>query len=840
MGKFKGICNYIILFLLPITILLMVFIILKITPFGKESIWYIDLPAQLTMFYDHFYDAFKGDSSLFFTWNYGMGTSFWATFCYYLSSPLSFLALLFPRSFIPYSILIIWMIKVGLSSITMSYLLKKHITQSPFVIFILSIGYSLMSFSVTYYFLPMWIDAIYLLPLIIAGVYNIIKSEKHYLFLISLTLLFLANFYISYMVGIFVFLYFIAECYLGNFTRKEITKRFLLFFKGVFLAFLFTSFITIPTYLTIKSNTYTTQDINVFSFLLNPLDLYGHLFNGSTEIQNLSIYVGLGAVILVPLYFLNKHYPVRERVTYGLLLAFILFSMTSTFLNYIWHVFESPNGAYYRYSFIASFLMVILSAKAMNKIKFSTRQQLITIYFFNFIFLSLANKLLNPSIFSLVMVYINLFLLSLYTIIYYIFTYGITSKRFARLIKIALCLIVLLDVGFNSLKILRTYSTDPNSVDNNFYYDSTYDKAINYLKEIDKSFYRTKVDKSMETMINDSLQHKYKGMNIYTSTGNADLNIFLSKLGYPANTRSVSMGNGFVLSDTLFGFKYVVTKSNLDSRVYKMIFEDGDIKVYKAKINLPLGYLVNENFLRITDNTDWVVTQNQLITGAKNKNNEPFYERITLNSNQNVSKITSTDKTPFMEFNIEVNDIMELYLQLDGDTYQNFNDKIEIFVNSKPVNVVDTGLLNILDLGTYQNENVTVSIVLKDGTQSIALPTFYSFNFSKFEQEINKLKSNPFTITDYSDTHVSGNITVNDDNKLLFLSIPYDKNWRVKVNDVETDYKKVGNFIAIELTKGSYQIELNYFPTTLYICMGISALSFIVYLSSIIYRRRKR
>ena len=160
----KKLLYYFGLFFIPIGIIITVFLRLDITPFGGNSIWYIDLPQQMTMFYNHLYDVLKGNGSAIYTWNYGMGTSFWATIAYYLSSPLSILILLLPRSLVPFSILLIWLVKIGLSSLTMAYLLRKHFTANRWSVFIFSMSYALMSYSITYYFLPMWIDAVYLLP----------------------------------------------------------------------------------------------------------------------------------------------------------------------------------------------------------------------------------------------------------------------------------------------------------------------------------------------------------------------------------------------------------------------------------------------------------------------------------------------------------------------------------------------------------------------------------------------------------------------------------------------------------------------------------------------------
>ncbi|WP_258535571.1 YfhO family protein [Bacillus sp. 03113] len=822
-------------------ILVLVFIRLKISPFGEASIWYIDLPAQLTMFYHHLYDVLTGSSSAIYTWNYGLGTSFWATICYYLSSPLSLLILVFPRSFIPFSILMIWMIKIGLSSLTMSYLLKKHFTQNHFTIFIFSISYALMSFSITYYFLPMWLDAIYLLPIIIAGIQDILKSEKYTLFLISLSILFIANFYISYMVGIFVFLYFVAECYVNIFTKKDVIKRFILFFKGVFLAVLFTSFITIPTYLELRKNKYTSEDTNLFTYLLNPLDLYGHFFNGTTELQNLSIYAGVGAVLLVPLYFLNQKYAVRERIIYGLLLGFLLYCMTNGFLNRVWHVFEVPAGANYRYAFVVSFLMLILSVKALEKLEYTSPKRLIGVAGYNILFLCMANKLLNQNIFTIELINMNILILICYAIFFFFLVNKRLPKRVHVFSKVCLCFLVLGDMGLNSQFILRNYTGSSGPY--NWYNKNnpSYETAIASLQSLDQSFYRIKIDTSLVSFPNESLRYKYKGMTIYTSTGRAENNMFLNKLGYSASTRAVSMENGIFLSDALLGFKYIVTTKGLDERIYTKMFEEGNIKVYKININLPLGYMVNKGFMNVEGQSDIFNIQNRLIDGSA------YYEKqkpqtnlnsLTKGTNQ-VLQIQQSNDKPSIEASMKISNTRELYMQLDSETYQDYEGKMDILVNNEPIDATKVGLLNLIDLGTYENQDVTVSILLKNNTPNLQMPIFYTLNYSSLEKEVNKLNQNSLKIKDYSDTKLKGEITVQNNQEMLFLSIPYDKNWRIKVDGTLTEYQKIGEFIGVKLEKGTHIVHLKYVPKILYISMGVSAFSVLVYLTCRIVKFRR-
>ena len=70
-------------------------------------------------------------------------------------------------------------------------------------------------------------------------------------------------------------------------------------------------------------------------------------------------------------------------------------------------------------------------------------------------------------------------------------------------------------------------------------------------------------------------------------------------------------------------------------------------------------------------------------------------------------------------------------------------------------------------------------------------------NYSNLEKAINTLKGGALEIKEYSDTHVTGEVLVQDQEETLFLSIPYDENWKVTVDGKDIPIKRVGDFIGV-------------------------------------------
>ncbi|MCM3763511.1 YfhO family protein [Neobacillus niacini] len=824
-----------LLFFSPIAIVLIAFFLLKIIPFGPNTIWYIDLPYQINLFYTHLYDVFHGQGSIIYAWNYGMGTNFWPTFCYYLSSPLSILIVFFPRDFIPQGVIFIYLLKLGLASLTISFMLKRVYGLGGTVNFSFSLCYSLVSFAITYYFLPMWLDSIYLLPLLIFSVHQILRNNRYKLFLFTLTILFISNFYISYATGIFIFLYFVLHIYLGTFSKGEIVKKFTLFFSSVFLAVCFSMFILLPTYLQIKNNNYGGTDHNLGGFSFNPIDIYQKFFIGTTEVQNLSLYAGLIVILLVPLYFLNSKYSLKERMAHLVLLSFLLISIASNLLNFIWHLFEIPNGAFYRFAFLISFYVIVLSVKSFIAIDRKMLPHLVKIYGFNVLFICFLNKILDPNFFTVTEMYVNIFIL---TAVFIILVIKMTNVQFKynSLVNILLLCVIAVDLLSNSFLIFRNYTvaSAPDQWDEA--HNPAYEHVINHIAETDKELYR--VNSELISTENESLRYRYNGMNIYSSTGNGRLNDFLSSLGYTAHTRAVNMRSGIFVSDVMFGFRYKISLNPKDERIYTKVFEEGKVKAYRNNYSLPLGFMVNEEqFTSLGNQLNWMEKQNSLI-GSYNGHSSYYskYSAELVDAN-NLSfdpktkiftKINPKNQA-FIEYKLNIKDLMQIYLQLNDEDYKNFGQLYSVSLEGKKLESAKMDFLNFVDLGTFEKQEITVRFEFSDDTQSVTQPEFYTLNYTLLGKRIEEINQSTFQIADFTNTKITGNIEVKD-NKVLFLSIPYDDNWKIKVDGKQVDSVKLGEFLGVPLSKGSHELELTYSPTVFYLSLIFSAGMLVCYL----------
>ena len=200
---------YLLAFFLPMVVLEAIYATFQVFPFGNDSLLVLDLNAQYIYYYEAFRDAILKDGSLIYNWSRTLGGEMFGINAYYMGSPFMIIYLLFPKKLITEALLTTALLKTGCASLSFAYYLKKTRGGQTTKIIIFSCMYSLMTYMVMHQMNPMWLDALIYLPLIMLGVEELVKHGKFTLYTVALTLTFIANFYIGYMVAIFTAAYFL-------------------------------------------------------------------------------------------------------------------------------------------------------------------------------------------------------------------------------------------------------------------------------------------------------------------------------------------------------------------------------------------------------------------------------------------------------------------------------------------------------------------------------------------------------------------------------------------------------------------------------------------------------
>lgn len=105
------------------------------------------------------------------------GGEMYGLFAYYLASPYNLILIFFSKENMPVAFNLILMLKIASSSLTMFYYLNRK-KEAKWTNLIFSTCYALSTYIMIYGFNVMWLDAVILLPVMIAGLDDLIKYKK--------------------------------------------------------------------------------------------------------------------------------------------------------------------------------------------------------------------------------------------------------------------------------------------------------------------------------------------------------------------------------------------------------------------------------------------------------------------------------------------------------------------------------------------------------------------------------------------------------------------------------------------------------------------------------------
>ena len=137
----------------------------------------------------------------------------------------------------------------------------------------------------------MWMDGVILLPLVILGIDRLFEEHRLIPYVVPLSLSFITNYYIGFMVAIFSALYFCWQWAIKH--QPQLLRKIALFVGGSLLSGMIGAIVLIPTYLALSASRLSSAGAD---FTLKPLfsliDLPSKLIPGSfnfAQLSNLSL-----------------------------------------------------------------------------------------------------------------------------------------------------------------------------------------------------------------------------------------------------------------------------------------------------------------------------------------------------------------------------------------------------------------------------------------------------------------------------------------------------------------------------------------------------------------------
>ena len=244
---------------------------------------------------------------------------------------------------------------------------------SDYKALLFSFCYAQMSCMVIYTIVPVWIWGGVFLPVIALGLDKVIDEKKYNLFILSITFAIIFDYYMAYILIVFSVVYFLYRSFLLKASIREsliLAGRCL--FCGIFSCLL-SAFSWLPVLCDLMLGKASENRTVTYGLIRNPfrvlLQLLPMSYDGLLKHSLPFIYCGLVPVVFLLLFFLSKNISKREKVVSGVTLFALLLCLTIGALDIIWMFFAEPNGYPSRYSFVVSFMIILMAVKGTWYVK---------------------------------------------------------------------------------------------------------------------------------------------------------------------------------------------------------------------------------------------------------------------------------------------------------------------------------------------------------------------------------------------------------------------------------------------------------------------------------------
>ena len=364
---------YVLSFCIPALILAFSYYQQGIYPGGPNTVLIYDMRGEMLPLYGYLSDLGPGYDNLFHWMSGGLGGGFIGSAAMYLSLfdvCFSFV----PTSFIPTAIYLLLLLKVALCglffSVYVTHTAEKKI--KPAFIVTLASCYALMSYSVAYSMLLVWLDGVMLLPLLALFLEKIISEKKSLPFVILMSICIIDDYYIAYMIAGCLAIYMIFRLIEISSDKASFIRRFILFvFHGLLSAGI-SCFVLIPVGFDLskgKLSQYAglSDGLIVKNNLISVLKMllpsnYSNL--GSN--QPPYIYCGSIVLVLVIFWMISGKKNLKTKIAAFLIVGFYFCSFMIGPLDRIWHGFRDPIGFSCRYSFTFVFLLSCFAIRGLD------------------------------------------------------------------------------------------------------------------------------------------------------------------------------------------------------------------------------------------------------------------------------------------------------------------------------------------------------------------------------------------------------------------------------------------------------------------------------------------
>ena len=866
-----------------------------IYPFGGDSILLGDLSCEYLPFLTELWDKVHSGGSLAYSWGTALGGNFIGNILYYLASPFNLIALLFGRAQIINVIEALIFFRQALAAFTMTWFLSKHRDLRPGAgTAACGICYAFCGWFAAYYFNIIWLDAFWLLPLLLRGVERIIDGYRPWLFAAVLTVMLFSDFYITYIAGVFACLYWLWYFFSGytvTESRREgktavrtpfLKTRFFragcLFAVTSVFCILWLGFVFVPLFSLMSHNVENADMPSCAAFFSRFSAQLAGALSGSLSVyemrltDNPHIYAGILPLAAAPLYFFIRKVSVREKLLSAGMILFFWLSFNLKGLDYLWHGFRFPNGFPFRQSFMYAFFLLLLACRALRALpELPKAAWAASAGAFGLLLLAGAiararyggESLVTPAALGVSAALFALFLAVL-------IARASAGKKAAALLCAALPLLAAADGIWSFAQNTRLQKTDTAT------YESVYASMEKLTAETaDAPFFRSELP--VTWTIDDGSYFGFYGVRQSSSMTWGETLKFMNDLGLDTNfSNFVEYYPQTPVLNSIFGVRYLyeftdwaafshTALADRRGEALTLIDADENFNMFEYGYALPLGFAADRAL------ADWQPKENAAVD-----NQNDFYAlaagcggaalqycdegaEVTVP----VPEATVDEIAPHVyEFRLP-SGYTDEYLPVlscaftaprDGTVYVYADMECEdhpyvYCVCEKPegeahqVNTSGTTYLSSV-YDAKAGDVIRFRVNSKTGAQGTVTVRAFMVDTDALQMQYEAITAaGTLEVESFSDARVTGTATVNADGKILCTSIPYDDGWTVTVDGRTLDdaevYRVGGCLIGFDLSKGTHAVEFRYALPGLRAGIAVSAVSVAVAVAIVLLFKKR-
>lgn len=841
------------LFLIAAPVLTALFLLLfyasrSYFPFGSGVVSWCDMNQQVVPLLLEWKDILSG-GSVFYSWQNAGGMNFWGVLFFFIASPFSFLTLFVSKSHMLLFMNILVILKLSLCAFTgaLYFIRSRYRIRAEYAL-CMGLLYAFCGYSLLFYQNIIWLDMMYLFPLLLLSFEALIYRKKTMPYILAVSAMMIVNYYISYMVVLFILLFFSVVLFsMPGERRKAVALRFL---SGSAAAALLTALVWLPCFLQYLSS---GRDISIVASVAE-----SEFF---TDLPTTLAMLFPSACPLVILLYSLIHTPLKKgRIRIHLLLFLLL--LLPVFLepvNKMWHT-GNYQGFPVRYGFMTVF-MCLTTAAALLPQHTLTRQRswvlplflsvLILIYgIFEYAYMKANWEVLtryshtlwgNANSLKALLV-----LLVLSSLLYLILYRSFCKQRLTPPVFVFLCLLLLFFDTWTNTSIYMMASDYEGHNDN---FASIMDLE-NFVPEEEETgeFYRVKLQKKcMDVNLVGGIG--FPSLSHYTSLTSQDYMFAMKKLGYSSYWMEVGGYGGTLLSDAVLSVAYEIHWAGSEAAVY----ENDRYAISETPYQLPLGLATSASLSGTNDleEATRLEVQELLFETLFPGQPSPF---ISYTPDQSVNchvytdtwgqyqiELTNPDRIGHLSYQIEVTDRQTLYFdcfdRLSNQLSEHINGSFSIYVNGETLELKYPSQLNngLLRLGTFENETVLIDI---QALQSVTCGSFGVFGLD--ESLLASAISGVRSLNLQADGRRIQGQTCFSEDQTVFLAVPYDTGWELYIDGEKAELSSAFlGFSSFDLPAGFHTITLRFLPSGFIPGAVLSLLGLCLCLTALVLKHQK-